>query len=49
MHYYFIFNTIYRIVLFVNYEKYAFRISRVIAVLAKSACKHAIFLATCVN
>ena len=29
-----------------NYEKHALRVSRVIAVLAKSACKHAIFLAT---
>ena len=29
-----------------TYEKHALRVSRVIAVLAKSACKHAIFLAT---
>ena len=27
-------------------EKHALRVSRVIAVLVKSACKHAIFLAT---
>ena len=32
-----------------NYEKHALRVSRVIAVLAKSTCKHAIFLATRVN
>ena len=32
-----------------NYEKHALRVSRVIAVLAKSACKHAISLATRVN
>ena len=32
-----------------NYEKHALRVSRVIAVPAKSACKHAIFLATRVN
>ena len=29
-----------------NYEKHALLVSRVIAVLVKSACKHAIFLAT---
>lgn len=33
----------------VNYEKHALLVSRVIAMLAKSAYKHAIFLATCVN
>ena len=35
-----------RVITILNYEKHALRVSRVIAVLAKSACKHAIFLAT---
>ena len=35
-----------RVITIRNYEKHALRVSRVIAVLAKSACKHAIFLAT---
>ena len=38
-----------RVITILNYEKHALRVSRVIAVLAKSACKHAIFLATRVN
>ena len=38
-----------RVITIRNYEKHALRVSRVIAVLAKSACKHAIFLATRVN
>ena len=37
---------LYRKAISCNYEKHALRVSRVIAVLAKSACKHAIFLAT---
>ncbi|RHS27420.1 hypothetical protein DWV68_04570, partial [Roseburia sp. AF12-17LB] len=41
--YYFILNFT------INYKKHALRVSRVIAALAKSACKHAIFLATRVN
>ena len=44
------FGSFFSIIIFlvscVNYEKHALRVSRVIAVLAKSACKHAIFLAT---
>ena len=32
-----------RVITIRNYEKHALRVSRVIAVLAKSACKHAIF------
>ena len=47
------FGSFFSIIIFlascVNYEKHALRVSRVIAVLAKSACKHAIFLATRVN
>ena len=35
-----------RVITILNYEKHALRVSRVIAGLAKSACKHAIFLAT---
>ena len=35
-----------RVITILNNEKHALRVSRVIAVLAKSACKHAIFLAT---
>ena len=44
------FGSFFSIIIFlatrVNYEKHALRVSRVIAVLVKSACKHAIFLAT---
>ena len=32
-----------------NYEKHALRVSQVIAVLGKSACKHVIYLAARVN